>query len=78
MPSADTTTHSFIVTLWLEEPPSRTSAGLWRGRITHVPSGENRYFQELNGINRFIQPYLPESRDSISPESIQDRIDQET
>jgi len=77
MPSADAITHSFIVTVWLEETPSRTSAGLWRGRITHVPSGENRYFQELNGINNFIQPYLSVAGDVISPESIRDIANRE-
>jgi len=77
MPGADAVTHSFIVTVWLEEAPSRTNAALWRGRITHVPSGDNRYFQELNGINKFIQPYLPPAGEDISPETIRDSLDRE-
>ena len=63
MPSAEVTTHSFIVTIWLDEPPSRTEAALWRGRITHVPSGDSRYFQDFGHISRFIGSYLPDASD---------------
>ena len=58
MPRADTTTHSFIVKIWLEETGPEADSMLWRGRITHVPGGENRYFQALDDIGDFIAPYL--------------------
>jgi hypothetical protein len=45
-------THAFVVKIWLEE-------GLrWRGHITHIPSGERRYIEELGEIDDFILPYL--------------------
>ena len=78
MPGADATTHSFIVTVWLEEIPSGPDDVLWRGRITHVPSGENRYFQELEGISTFIQPYLPAATDDVSAENIRNKVDRES
>ena len=51
-------THPFIIKLWLEETAEETSRATWRGHITHVPSGERRYLQELDEIITFIIPYL--------------------
>jgi hypothetical protein len=45
-------THSFVVKVWCEEP------ALWRGYVTHVPSGRRQYFQDLTVVLRFIGPYL--------------------
>jgi hypothetical protein len=50
--------HSFIVKIWVEEVITRTKAGKWRGRITHVPDGKERYLQDLKEIVSFIAPYL--------------------
>lgn len=50
--------HSFIVKIWLEEVVTRTRAGKWRGRITHVPDGQNQYLKNLNDVVSFISPYL--------------------
>jgi len=47
--------HSFIIKLWLE---GDTSAVVWHGHITHVPSGERRYFKKLSGITDFVSEYL--------------------
>jgi hypothetical protein len=51
-------THSFIVRIWLEEAAQGASQAVWRGHITHVPSGERCYIKELNDIRDFIMPYL--------------------
>lgn len=50
--------HSFIVKLWLEETIEETGQTLWRGHITHVPSGERRYLKDLEEIAAFIIPHL--------------------
>ncbi len=51
-------THSFIIKIWLENAAAEAEQPLWRGHITHVPSGTRRYFQELSVITEFMQPYL--------------------
>jgi hypothetical protein len=51
-------THSFIVKIWLEETFEETGKARWRGRITHVLSGERRYLEDLSDIGIFILPYL--------------------
>jgi hypothetical protein len=51
-------THSFIVKIWLEETFEETGKARWRGRITHVSSGECRYLSDLSDIGIFIFPYL--------------------
>lgn len=52
----ETTTHSFIVKIWLEEADA--DQAMWRGHITHVSSGERRYLQRLEDIPLFLIPYL--------------------
>jgi len=52
--------HSFIVKLWLEEACDETGRIVWRGYITHVPSGERRYLKRLSDIADFIACYLKE------------------
>jgi hypothetical protein len=51
-------THSFIVKIWLEETAEEAGHATWRGHITHVPSGERRYVEDLQDIITFIVPYL--------------------
>ena len=59
----ETTTHSFVIKIWLEETIEEAEEAVWRGRITHVPSGENRYVKELDEIVQCvalrISDYLP-------------------
>jgi hypothetical protein len=55
---SDTTPHSFIVKVWIEETAQEAGQATWRGHITHVPGGERRYLQELQEIPIFIKPYL--------------------
>ena len=50
--------HSFVVRIWLEEEASETQGAVWRGHITHIPSGERRYIQQLGDLHVFITPYL--------------------
>jgi hypothetical protein len=50
--------HAFVIRIWLEEGNSAVSDGLWRGSITHAYRNEARYFQKLNDILAFIEPYL--------------------
>lgn len=50
--------HSFVVKIWLEETAEESSRPIWRGHITHVPSGERQYFKELDEVKQFILPFL--------------------
>jgi hypothetical protein len=49
---------SFIVRVWLEETAEETGEAAWRGSVTSVPDGTQRYIQGLDEIPRFIAPYL--------------------
>jgi hypothetical protein len=49
--------HLFVVRIWLE--PGRTPAeGQWRGSVVHVPSGERRYFAEMEDLAQFVRMEL--------------------
>ena len=48
-------THSFIVRVWHEAVNSKGRATTWRGSIDHVGSGQCLYFDDLDGVVRFIQ-----------------------
>ena len=50
--------HSFIIKLWLEETAEEAEQALWRGHITHVPSGKRSYLRTLDAIPTFIAPYV--------------------
>lgn len=50
--------QSFIIKVWLEAPEKAGEPTRWRGRITHVPSGENQYVNDLEGISTFMAKYL--------------------
>jgi hypothetical protein len=50
--------HSFIIKLWLDEPPDESDRRQWRGHITHVPSGKRRYLKTLDDILNFVRPCL--------------------
>jgi hypothetical protein len=54
----ESNTHSFIVKIWLEETAVEDGQVTWRGHITHVPSREQRYLQDLDDIPLFVIPYL--------------------
>jgi hypothetical protein len=42
----------------LKKVTEKLSWGIWHGYITHVPSYERRYLNNLSGIEDFILPYL--------------------
>ncbi len=50
--------QSFIAKVWVEDNAEGAGQGMWRGHITHVPSGERRYLKNLDEIGDFIAPYL--------------------
>jgi hypothetical protein len=54
----ESTTHSFIIKIWLEETLEEADQAVWRGHITHVPSGRREYVKDLDEILTFIMPYL--------------------
>ena len=58
MDISDPKVHSFIVKIWLEDGGDEAEKPLWRGHITHVPSGKRRYLKNLNDIRDFIERYL--------------------
>ena len=60
MESLEATNHPFVVRIWLEESAEEARRATWRGHITHVPSGDKRYLQDLNDIIDFVMPYLRE------------------
>ena len=51
----NTDTHSFIIRVWYEAQDSEGNILAWRGSIDHVGSENRLYFQDLDGIARFIQ-----------------------
>lgn len=51
-------THPFIIKIWLEESAEAGGQAIWRGYITHVPSGRRRYLKNLDDIAVFVSPYL--------------------
>jgi hypothetical protein len=55
---SESTTHSFVVKIWLEEEGDAAGSARWCGHITHVPSGRRRYLSALSDIAAFIVPYL--------------------
>jgi len=50
--------QAFIVRIWVEEIDRVAGQTVWRGHITHVPSGERRYIKSLGDIEMFIAGYL--------------------
>lgn len=58
MDSLEATSHPFVVRIWLEESAQEAHRAAWRGHITHVPSGERRYFQRLDDMASFVALYL--------------------
>jgi hypothetical protein len=49
---------SFIIKIWIDQIASEGNPMIWRGRITHVPSGDQRAIQQIDDIIAFITAYL--------------------
>lgn len=60
MSTSDAIAQSFIIRIWIEESATRTQPAVWRGSVTHVPSGATEYIQDLSRIAAIIAPYLTE------------------
>ena len=58
MDSFELENHSFIIRIWREDTTDSPETRIWRGHITHVPSGEKQYLQQLDDIASFVKPYL--------------------
>jgi hypothetical protein len=58
MPLSKFDRHSFVIRIWLEESAEETGRTNWRGHITHVQSGQRKYFNELADVQSFIITYL--------------------
>jgi hypothetical protein len=55
---AELVAHSFVLKIWQEETTEESGRAAWRGRITHVASGESRYVQTLEDVTSFVVMYL--------------------
>ena len=53
-------THSFVIKIWLEETAEEAGQAVWRGQITHVPSGKHQFVDNLYQFPLIIAPYLQE------------------
>ena len=58
MSSLEDGTHSFIFKIWLEEHAEEGMDAIWRGLVTHVPSGARRHVKSLDEVITFIVPYI--------------------
>jgi hypothetical protein len=58
MDLSESALHSFIIKLWLEAESAKGEPTVWRGYITHVPSGDRRYLKSLSDITVFVREYL--------------------
>ncbi|KAA3657733.1 MAG: hypothetical protein DWQ04_27205 [Chloroflexi bacterium] len=61
-------TYSFIVKIWFEEEEDVTPAQIWRGHVTHIPSRKRVYFNNYDGVVRFIDQFI-KSADSQNDDS---------
>jgi len=50
--------HSFVVKIWAKEGKDSGRDGAWRGRVTHVHSGEHQYVENLLQISALLVPYV--------------------
>jgi hypothetical protein len=62
MDLSESALHSFIIKLWLEADSSKGEPAVWRGYITHVPSGDRRYLKSLSDITVFVREYLNDAQ----------------
>jgi hypothetical protein len=47
--------YSFIVRIWRESENLENDGAMWRGSIDDVSSNKRLYFNDLDGITRFIE-----------------------
>lgn len=51
----ETGTETFLVKIWLEKDGEGTA---WRGRVTHVQSGDRRHLKRFKELRAFMMPYI--------------------
>ena len=66
---------SFVIRIGIEETVQEAGTATWRGHITHVPSGERRYVEDLAKIPAFIAPYLEKMRLLHWDDTVEVRLD---
>jgi len=52
--------QSFIIKIWCESDSDEGEKIVWRGHITHVPSGERNHISSLEEIASFVNPFIKE------------------
>ncbi|MCA9970595.1 MAG: hypothetical protein KC425_10295 [Anaerolineales bacterium] len=62
----EATNHSFVIRIWLEKATGPANQSVWRGHVTHVMSGNRRYFEDVQEVLLFVQAYLNEKSTSKS------------
>lgn len=75
---------SFVVRIWWER--RQDGSTLWRGQVVHAPTGEVRYFDQVEELVAFIERWaghirlevLSEAPPDIPPEEDRDAQQQET
>jgi hypothetical protein len=58
---AETTSHSFLIRLWIEGVGEGACSMRWRGHVTHLIDEERRYVETFEQIERFLLSYLRQS-----------------
>jgi len=52
--------RSFIVKVWAKKVEDPSADASWRGHVTHVGSGDQKYLKSLMEVPAFIAPYVNE------------------
>jgi hypothetical protein len=50
--------HSFVLRIWLEDPPTGEDSARWRGRITNVLDERSRAVQDFHQVEEFVKEYV--------------------
>lgn len=58
--------HSFVLRIWLEDPPTSHSALRWRGRITNVLDERVRIVESFAQVEDFLEEYVQQWRNPVT------------
>jgi hypothetical protein len=50
--------YSFVLRIWLEDPPTVGDTARWRGRITNVLDQRSRVVQDFQHVEAFVEEYV--------------------
>lgn len=59
--TAETTSHSFLVRLWIEGVDPHARSIRWRGHVTHLIDEERQHIESFEQLTSFIEGYLERS-----------------